>query len=107
MRLSAMTSALHLAAGAVHHARQVPPRYRAEIVAYINDGVRPSQFVSAIIANDLELALIHEEKGTPKSALRAIFFFLREHAPRDCRGTFNHLKAWIKAGGVYGRRAPA
>ncbi len=98
--------ALHLAARVERYADELPEAFRQEVVDYLNEGKRPSQYVRAIVANDLAAARpTYAPVDAPRDAVWQILNFLLAHAPHESFGSYGHLGAWVKAGGVHGRRA--
>lgn len=99
-------TALHLAARVERYADELPEAFRQEVVAYLNEGERPSQYVRAIVANDLAAARpVYAPVDAPKDAVWQILNFLLAHAPHESFGSYGHLRSWVEAGGVHGRRA--
>lgn len=74
---------------------------------YIEHGIEPGGFLSAVLANDLRRAC---EKADiiNQHALFNYVNFLYSYAPAGCWGSDENFKAWCKSGGLtaQGWRAP-
>jgi hypothetical protein len=86
----------------------LPARFREELKAYIEEGKRPGQFITAVLDNDLKGAyelidpagrLGHAELWREMTAL---MHWLREVAPLGCAGGPTRVEMWIKKGGRSG-----
>ena len=76
---------------------QLPPHLQGGVQRYIEQGVPPGDFLTAVITNDLFLATSHAD-STSLAALRDIVRFFYNESPTDCWGTPEKMKLWMKAG---------
>ena len=76
---------------------RLPPHLQGGVQRYIEQGVPPGDFLTAVITNDLFLATSHAD-STSLAALRDIVRFFYNESPSRCWGTPEKMKTWIKAG---------
>ena len=76
------------------------PDYMANgIELYINHGVEPGDFLSAVICNDLQSA-VGKVDGTNIKNLPAYVGYFYNEAPGGCWGSVSRMVEWIKHGGL-------
>lgn len=68
---------------------------------YIEHGVRPGSFLTAVICNDLFKAVVRADYIN-KSWLKDWCLFFYHESPPDCYGSEQVMGAWIKNGGLNG-----
>ena len=76
---------------------RLPPHLQGGVRRYIEKGIPPGDFLTAVITNDLFLAIGHAD-DTSLAALRDIVRFFYNEVPSKCWGTPEKMKTWIKAG---------
>lgn len=66
---------------------------------YIENGIAPGHFLTAVLCNDLRGAI---ERGddTNTAVLPNYIRFLYNYAPSECWGSPEKFKAWIAIGGL-------
>ena len=69
---------------------------------YIEEGVRPGSFMTALLSNQLMEAFGRADE-TNQFAMVTWVRFLYNEAPGGCYGSPQHFENWIKDGGVNGR----
>jgi hypothetical protein len=76
---------------------------RRQLSRWIAHGELPEPFLEAVLANDLEGALM---RATPSEfeQLPALLEFLHRHVPAEARGSRSNVAEWLAAGGAQGRR---
>ena len=84
----------------------VPARFRDELRAYIENGVRPGQFLVGVLDNDLRTAY---ECSDPQHLrghsdlwreMGALLVWLKEMAPVESYGAPGKVELWIAKGGL-------
>lgn len=68
---------------------------------YIESGIQPGQFLTAVLSNDLFGALKRAD-DTNINALPDYGRFLYNNAPCGCYGSAQHVRDWISHGGMNG-----
>ena len=80
------------------------PRMADSVRRYIEHGQPVGDFLTAMIQNNLMLAIFKaDDKNLP--ALRDWMLFLHWEAPGECHGSPEKMRAWIERGGLRGKRA--
>ena len=87
----------------INYAR-LPEHMREAMQNYIEVGIHPGGFLSAVLANDLMRAL-GKADDTNRAALHAYGVFLYCEAPPACYGSPAKFNAWIARGGLLGEEA--
>lgn len=86
---------------------KVPVEYMADGVRrYIEDGVPPGGFLSALFSNDLKLSFGRADDNNI-AAMRQWVNFVYWEMPRESQGSPALVKAWIDRGGLNGIIAAA
>ena len=77
----------------------IPERMRGGLRRYIENGIPPGGFLSAVLCNDLRGAV---ERGDDENQmiLHQYIRFLYNYAPAQCWGSEAKFKAWVEAGGM-------
>ena len=73
----------------------IPFRMGGGIKRYIEDGVRPGDFLTEIIRNDLKEACGRADDENLRN-LPAYVAYFYNHAPYQCSGSQEKMDAWIK-----------
>lgn len=69
---------------------------------YIENGVQPGDFLTALLSNDL-FRTFERADDTNSRAVRNYVQFLYNYAPGECWGSEERFKAWLKSGGLTGQ----
>lgn len=79
----------------------IPPRMNGGIKRYVFDGVRPGEFLQAVISNDLKEAVgrADDENMANLPAYAALFY---NHFPIGSWGSPEVMERWIDKGGLNG-----
>ena len=73
----------------------LPPHMREGVKLFIEDGIKPGDFMSHVLRNDLEAACYHAD-GINRYRLWDIVSWLYNHAPRGCWGSPENFESWMK-----------
>ena len=76
---------------------RLPPHLQGGVKRYIEEGVPPGGFLTAVITNNLRLAIGHADP-TSLAALTDIVRFFHNESPSDCWGTPEKMKLWMETG---------
>jgi hypothetical protein len=80
----------------------VPNRFLAAgVQRYIEHGIPPGGFLSAVISNDLREAASHAD-STNRELLYEWVKFFANNAPQLCWGSLKSFNNWIEVGGLKG-----
>ena len=71
----------------------------AALLRYINNGIRPGSFLTAVLENDLSNAVACADDNNLPNLL-AFVGYLYNEAPGLCWGSPATVKAWIAKGGA-------
>lgn len=82
---------------------RVAPHLIAGLTRYISDGVRPGQFLVAVLKDNLMEAMGRADEEAAVN-LKEICTFLYTHSPSGCSGSEKKVEAWIKKRGINGIR---
>lgn len=80
-----------------HHLRYLPVYMRPGLARYLRLGIRPGDFLCAVLANDLAEA-VHRADPQNRAALSAYIEALDRAAPRDAWGSPDKVDGWVFAG---------
>jgi hypothetical protein len=72
----------------------LPEHLRAGAVRYVEQGIRPGDFLCAVIRNDLTQAILRADLAS-SMWLREIVTFFEFHTPPACHGSDAALEAWL------------
>jgi len=86
-----------------YHKYQVPLYMVDGLKRWIERGIYPGSFLTAVIENDLFAALSNADE-TNINALPAYGYFFYNEAPHGCYGSKKIAKAWHEAGGLNGEK---
>lgn len=82
----------------------LPERMRGGVERYIERGIEPGDFLSAVIRNNLKEAVGRaDDENANLLAVYVRYFY--SHAPYQCWGSPERFKAWIDRGGLNGKVA--
>lgn len=72
----------------------IPKRMEGSIIRYIEDGINPGRFLTAVICNDL-LEAVSRADNENLANLPAYVDFFYNQAPRLCWGSKEKMERWI------------
>ncbi len=81
-------------AAAVH--RRVPSHIVDGFVLWVTHGLKPGQFVTAVLENNLANSFLRADP-TNRRAMLEIVTFVYEDLPLTCWGSKEKMKAWAEA----------
>lgn len=88
----------------LNHLDMLPPHMADAMKLYIENGIPPGSFLSAVLSNDLMGALGRAD-DVNRSALHRYGTFLYSYAPPACFGSPDLFLAWVERGGLAGQEA--
>jgi len=80
----------------------IPDPIRYDLIKYRNEGKLPPEFLQAMIANNIQLAVLLAPTREIKAMLPYLRSFLNEWLPSCARGSYEQMKRWASLGGVVG-----
>jgi hypothetical protein len=80
---------------------EIPERMCPGIVRYIEQGVIPGNFLQAIIKDSLKEAVMYADDENVANIPAYVNYFYN-HAPSDCWGSEETMRAWHEKGGLEG-----
>lgn len=75
--------------------RYIPDYMREGVKLYIEKGIPPGGFLTAVICNDLKGAVARADE-TNRDRLPDYVMFFYNFAPADCWGSEENMSAWFK-----------
>lgn len=81
--------------------RYVSFHIQQSVAAYILLGIPTGRFLQTVLCNKL-MESFGAADETNRRRMYDICLFLRNYAPSDCKGSYEHMEAWIKRGGLVG-----
>lgn len=83
----------------IEQLHMLPPHMGGAIKRYIENGIAPGSFLTAVLCNDLreEFARADDENSR---AMRSWVQYLYSYAPGGCWGSKERFEAWIACGGL-------
>jgi hypothetical protein len=81
----------------------IPNYMREGLQMYIERGIPPGDFLTAVLCNDFMNA-VGRADGNNREILHLYAQFLHNYAPIDCYGSPDKYVTWCKQGGLDGRR---
>ena len=82
---------------------QLPGHIQDGMRRYIEKGIEPGSFLTAVLCNDLMGAVKRADKINQEK-LRDICAFLYNEAPAICFGSVEAFQSWVHRGGMEGRK---
>ena len=82
----------------------LPEHMRDAARLYIEQGIPPESFLTAVICNDL-FGAYRRADDINQAAMRDWVVFFHNEAPGGCWGSPDHMNAWIARGGLAGKDA--
>ena len=80
---------------------KIPAHIRDGVKYYIENGIEPGSFLTAVICNDLYMAIIRAD-DINRARMGDIVRFFHNEAPSACWRSFQNFEAWVGAGGLHG-----
>lgn len=74
----------------------IPERMMAGIRRYIDHGIEPGHFLTAVICNDLREAVARADSENVLLLREYVLFFYND-APSQCWGSAEKMQAWMQA----------
>ena len=84
----------------------IPERMMGGIARYIECGIEPGSFLSAVICNDLKNSIGRADNENLQNLQAFVGYFYNE-APASCWGSPQNMDAWIACGGLAGLNGEA
>ena len=84
---------------------KLPSHIQGGVKRYIENGVKPGDFLTAVICNDLKESFGRADKTNIERMFDIVSFFYNE-APGGCWGSKGRMKDWMKRGGWEGIDKP-
>jgi len=81
----------------------LPERMHGGVRRYIEDGIPPGHFLTAVISNDLREACARADEENQRLLFDYVRFFYC-HAPQSCWGSPDRFAAWVSHRGLNGAR---
>lgn len=78
---------------------KIPATTMGSINRYVNEGLPPGSFVTAVLCNDLFNAIGTADEDNIV-ALPEIVRYVYNELPSNAWGTLNKMNAWMKKGGI-------
>jgi hypothetical protein len=75
--------------------RELNEHIHAALIRYIQDGINPGGFLTAVLSNDLNYAVLNADEDNFLS-LQYLCKWLYNYAPKDCYGSPDKVKKWTK-----------
>ncbi len=72
----------------------LPERFRGGIERWIEGGIKPGHYLTAVLKNDLLGALCLADDDQTRNDIRALCQFLYNHAPPACFGSGRAVDSW-------------
>ena len=72
---------------------RIPDRMQDAITRYVENGINPGSFLTAVICNDLQAACAKADNENIHIIPAYVAYFYNE-APSDCCGSFEKMKSW-------------
>ena len=73
----------------------IPQHLRGGMLRYLQDGIQPGHFLTAVLENNLMEAMARADEMS-RAGLYSICQFLYNHAPMACYGTPETVRKWME-----------
>lgn len=80
---------------------KIPEHMRDAMVRYVMQGVKPGDFLTAVICNNLKAAVFAADADN-FPLLREYCWWFYNVAPSTCHGSAAEMRQWIEAHGTHG-----
>jgi hypothetical protein len=77
------------------HGMKIPDYMADGLIRYVEDGIPPGDFLTAVLENDLSEAIGRADEANIK-VIPAYVFWLYNYAPIGCWGSKAKVKSWMK-----------
>ena len=77
------------------HIRMIPAHMREGMLAWIENGILPGQFLQAVLKNNLLMAFLNAD-CINKRKMETYLEYLWKYAPEDCWGSKENVRKWHK-----------
>ena len=81
---------------------RLPEHMRGAAKRYVEEGIKPGVFLTAVLCNNLKNACIHAG-SINLGAMRDWVLWLSNEPPPACHGSTSRVNAWCKKGGALGK----
>jgi len=82
----------------------IPERMLGALQRYIDHGIPPGDFLTAVLSNDLREACTRADDENQQLIYEYVKF-LYNYAPLGCWGSRENFHSWLKQGGLNGKEA--
>ena len=80
---------------------RLPEHMRGGARRYVEQGIRPGDFLNAVLCNDLKAAFSRAD-DINTTAMRDWVMWMYNDVPSPCQGSPEAVKAWVERGGLDG-----
>ena len=87
------------------HAAGLPDYMLGGVKRYLENGLEPGHFLTAVITNDLNGAFARADETNQRCMFEWVKFFYN-CVPGGCHGSPERLNSWIASGGLIGQQGP-
>jgi flagellar capping protein FliD len=77
----------------------LPPHMRGAMQRYIENGIAPGDFLTAVLRNDL-MGALGKADDENRHSLHSYGVYLYSYAPAGCYGSIERVNAWVSEGGL-------
>lgn len=85
---------------------RLPEHMQPGIARYIILGIKPGSFLTAVFANEFEIATIKADEMNAE-LLDVYRDFLETDVPKPCWGSSRMVREWCERGGLVGKKGAA
>jgi len=78
------------------------PHVLSAVMRYIEEGIPPGDFLKAVICNKLKESFMWADE-TNIANMFGIVSWMYNHAPLQCWGSEEKMRAWLESGGLKGQ----
>jgi hypothetical protein len=77
----------------------IPERMLGALQRYVDHGIKPGDFLTAVLSNDLREACGRADDENQRLIFEYVKF-LHNHVPSGCWGSPENVRNWLKRGGL-------
>lgn len=77
------------------------PKMAPAVRRYVEHGIRPGHFLTALLRNDLRGAVTRADDDNLSTLIHWVGFVYQE-LPSGCHGSLDKVEEWVKIGGLDG-----
>lgn len=81
--------------------KEIPTNIKDAIDLYVDKGIQPGSFTTAVLANDLKGAFGRADVISERN-MKQIVSYVYNNIPSLCQGSYDKVDNWIKRGGIDG-----